>query len=136
MSKVFKEALKGQPTQRDSSGAAPATYRKVVNGLSRALDRDPVHTRRPSQDFELLLDEIPEAMKTKALEWYERGIKRGLARATDLMGSGKITVAEGVVYAPSEIQVNVRTKFRGEEWESREFIVASTDIGFDNASGD
>ncbi len=101
-----------------------------------ALDREPVHTRWPSQDFELLLDEIPEAMKAKALEWYERGIKRGLARATDLMGSGKITVKDGVVYAPSEIQVNVRTKFRGEEWESREFIVDTTDIGFDNASGD
>ncbi|CAJ3456006.1 Uncharacterised protein [Burkholderia pseudomallei] len=134
MSKLLRKALEDLPA---SAGASSATYRKVVNALAeKVLDQDPRHTRYPSQDFELLLDEIPEAMKAKALEWYERGIKRGMARATDLMASGKITLENGTVYAPAEIQVRVKTKFRGEEWESREFTVDAEEIGFKSAAGD
>jgi len=111
--------------------ASSATYRKVVNGIAKALDKDPIHSPYPSEDFESALDGIPDALKQKAMEWYVRGIKRGMSKATDLMVENKIYIKDGVVYAPKEIQLNVRTRHKGEEWVSREIIVYSKEIGFE-----
>lgn len=113
-----------------SAGAASATYRKAVNEIADALGTDPTHTKYPSLDFDEAVDAIPEEMKKKALEWYERGIKRGMAHATDLMASGDISVSDGVVTAPATIKLKVRTKFKGEDWESRQVLVNCGEIGF------
>lgn len=117
-------------TKFSSAGAAPATYRKAVNGIADALGKDPVHSKYPGSDFEDALDSIPEELKKKALEWYERGIKRGMAHATDLMASGDIKIADGVVTAPVKMKLKVRTRFQGEDWVSREVTIKSVDIGF------
>ena len=111
--------------------ASSATYRKAVNGLAEALDQEPNHSSRPSLDFEAALEGIPEAIKQKAIEWYVRGIKRGMAKATDLMAEKKIYVQDGTVYAPKTIKVKVRTKFSSGEWEQREVVVQSHEIGFE-----
>lgn len=113
------------------TGASSATYRTAVNKLAKKLKRKPIHTNRPSFDFEEMIDEIlPEAMKEKALEWYQRGIKRGMDKATDLMVSGKIHRKGEVVYAPEKMKVRVRTKFSGEDWENHLFLIRSKEIGF------
>uniref|UniRef100_E6PQH2 Uncharacterized protein n=1 Tax=mine drainage metagenome TaxID=410659 RepID=E6PQH2_9ZZZZ len=111
--------------------AASATYRKAVNGIAEALDQEPNHSSRPSLDFEAALEGIPDAIKSRAIEWYIRGIKRGMAKATDLMAEQKIYVQEGTVYAPKTIKVKVRTKLSGGEWERQEIIVKSNEIGFE-----
>jgi hypothetical protein len=111
--------------------ASSATYRKAVNGIAEALDQEPSHSSRPSLDFEDALEGIPEAIKQKAIEWYVRGIKRGMAKATDLMAEQKIYVQDGTVYAPKKIKVKVRTKLSGGEWERREVVVQSHEIGFE-----
>jgi len=111
--------------------AASATYRKAVNGIAEALDQEPNHSSRPSLDFEAALEGIPEAIKLRAIEWYIRGIKRGMAKATDLMAEQKIYVQEGTVYAPKTIKVKVRTKLSGGAWERQEIIVKSNEIGFE-----
>lgn len=112
-------------------GAASATYRKAVNGIADALNQEPSHSKYPSLDLDTALEGIPEALKEKAIEWYIRGIKRGMAKATDLMASNKIYSENGFVYAPQKIKVNVKTKFAGGKWESHEVIVKSSEVGFE-----
>ena len=113
-------------------GAASATYRKAVNGIAEALDVEPSHSRYPSLDFEAALETIPEAIREQAIEWYIRGIKRGMAKATDLMAEGKIYVHEdGTLRAPAKMEVKVRTRLRGEEWERHALNVKATEIGFE-----
>jgi hypothetical protein len=116
---------------KQSTVAASATYRKAVNKIAEALDKDPEHSRYPSADFETALESIPETMREKALEWYERGIRRGLSKATDLMADKTIYLEDGVVYAPKIIQVKVRTKMRGRKWVQHEFSISCCDIGFE-----
>jgi hypothetical protein len=110
--------------------AASATYRIAVNGISEVLDVDAIHSDKPSKDFEDALSRIPEEMKGYALEWYERGIKRGLTKATDLMASGKIYFQANYVYAPPVIKVRVRTKMKSGDWESHTLEVSAEEIGF------
>ncbi|MDQ6974257.1 MAG: hypothetical protein Q9M10_05185 [Mariprofundaceae bacterium] len=111
-------------------GAASATYRKAVNKIANVLDKDPNHSRYPSLDFDEALADIPDAMKEKAVEWYVRGIKRGMAKATDLMAKGDIYIEKDTVIAPDNISVNVRIKFKGGDWESLQVMVKSKEIGF------
>jgi len=112
-------------------GAASATCRKAVKEIADALDQEPSHTKYPSLDLEAALAGIPDGLKEKAIEWYIRGIKRGMAKATDLMASNKICSKNGFVYAPQKIKVNVRTKFAGGNWEHLEVVVKSSEIGFE-----
>jgi hypothetical protein len=113
------------------AAAASATYRKAVNGIAEALDHEPAHSKYPSLDFEAALAGIPDEVKRKALEWYERGIRRGMAKATDLMAEGKIYLEQGTVYAPRKLKVRVRTRVGGGEWESHELSIKSQEIGFE-----
>ena len=111
--------------------ASSATLRKAVNGISEATGKKPVHTRYPSLDFDAALADIPDAMKTMAIEWYIRGIKRGMAKATDLMLEGSIYKEAEIIHAPPVIKLNVRIKFKGEEWKSLPLRIKSKEIGFD-----
>ena len=113
-----------------SVGAVSATYRKAVNGIADALDQEPTHSKYPSLDLEAALEGIPDAFKQKAIEWYVRGIKRGMAKATDLMASRKINIEDGTVNAPQKLKINVRTKFSGGDWEPLEVVVLTKEIGF------
>lgn len=116
---------------KQSTAAASATYRKAVNRIAEVLDKDPDHSRYPSVDFDAAIESIPETMREKALEWYERGIRRGLSKATDLMADKTIYIEDGVVYAPKIIKVKVRTKMSGAEWAHHEFSIRSSEIGFE-----
>ncbi len=111
--------------------AASATYRKAVNGIAEVLDKNPNHSRYPSQDLDMALADIPEAMKEKAIEWYIRGIKRGMSKATDLMADGDIYIENETVIAPKSININVRTKFKGGNWEPLKVKIKAKEIGFD-----
>ena len=113
------------------ASAASATYRKAVNGIATATNQKPNHSRYPSLDLEEALESIPEAMKQKAIQWYIRGIKRGMAKATDLMANQAIYFKEETVYCPKNINITVRTKFKGEDWERHELEIESSEIGFD-----
>mgnify|MGYP000366524539 CR=1 FL=1 len=111
---------------------ASATYTIATQKVAGALGKKARHSGRPSLDLDEIVSDIPEAMKEKALEWYIRGIKRGMKKATDLMLEGKVYMQDGAVFAPNTITVKVRTRFRNEEWSSREFKVKSSDIGFED----
>jgi len=110
--------------------AASATYRKTVNDIADALGVDPAHTRYPSLDLEDAVAGIPDAMKDNAIEWYVRGIKRGMAKATDMMLNGDIYLEEGTVYAPETMKVKVRTRMNGGDWERLVVSVSCHEIGF------
>lgn len=114
-----------------SVAAASATYRKVVNDIAEVSDKEPTHSRYPRLDFEAALEGMSEAGKQKAIEWYVRGIKRGMAKATDLMAAKTIYVKDATVYAPKKIKFNVRTKMSGEKWETLKVVIKSHEIGFE-----
>jgi hypothetical protein len=110
--------------------AASATYRKVVNDIAEVSGQEPTHSRYPSLDFEVALEGMSEAGKQKAIEWYVRGIKRGMAKATDLMAAKTIYVEDETVYAPKKIKVNLLTKMKGERWKTLKVVINSHEIGF------
>lgn len=111
--------------------AASATYRKAVNGIARTTNQKPNHTKYPSLDLEEALETIPEAIKQKAIEWYIRGIKRGMAKATDLMLEKKICLKDEILYSPENISMSVRTKFKGEDWQHHKISIKPHEIGFE-----
>ena len=113
------------------AGASSASIRKAVNGISAAIDRKPRHTRYPSLDLQFVLNEIPKNMQKKAIEWYVRGIKRGMAAATDKMAAREIMLVGDNIEAPQEMTIKVRTKFAGEKWTQRKIKVAAEEIGFE-----
>ncbi|MHB9323287.1 hypothetical protein ACP3TG_30080 [Phytobacter diazotrophicus] len=80
-------------------------------------------------DLNEIVAYIPETMEEKALEWYLRGSKRGMKKATDLMPEGKVYMQDGAVPAPNTMTVKVRTRFRNEEWSPEEFKTKSSDTG-------
>jgi hypothetical protein len=110
--------------------AASATYRKAFTGIATALNKTPLHSRYPSLDLNVALQGIPVAMREKALEWYVRGIKRGMAKATDLMAAKKIYLKGDDVYAPSAMTVHVQVKLGGAKWKPLKVKVRARDVGF------
>jgi hypothetical protein len=116
---------------KPAAGLAPAAKRNAVKDLAAALGKNPRHTRSPNDDFDALLDEIPKELRKKALNWYERGIRRGMTIATDMMADGRITFDGEYVRAPKTLNAKVRTKFAKGDWEDHKFKISATDIGFD-----
>lgn len=111
--------------------AASAVYRKASNKVSQATGKEAVHSRYPKLDFEAAVDSIQASSKEKALEWYERGIKRGIAFATDRVADKTIQVEQdGTLIAPENFKVKVRTKFQGDEWKSHELVIDPEAVGF------
>ena len=52
------------------AGTSSASIRKTFNGIAAATGRKPKHTRYPSLDLQISLNEIPKDMQKKAIEWY------------------------------------------------------------------
>ncbi|MBF6616657.1 MAG: hypothetical protein ITG07_08030 [Candidimonas sp.] len=116
---------------KSAAGAASAAYRNVNKKLAKTVGIAATHSARPSVDFEQILDGIPPAMREMALEWYKRGIKRGIAFATDRVVDGTFQFNEdNELESPEEIIVRVRTKFTGEEWKRHEIAITPEDVGF------
>ena len=124
--------LKSSKKRRTEEGikAASATYRKATIEVAKKLEVKPEHTRIPSDDFQEITEMIPGKMKEKAIKWYKMGIKRGLIKATDMMLLGKIRLKGKTLYCPSKFDVQVRTKFAGEDRVKRKFRLKAKDIGF------
>ncbi len=119
-SKQMKEGIK----------AASATYRKATNEVAKHLKVKPTHTKIPGDDFKEITEMIPEKIKEKAIKWYEMGIKRGFINATDMMLNRKINLKGKKLYCPKKFDLKVKTKFSGEDWQKRNFIIKAKDIGF------
>lgn len=119
------------PSSREITASA-RTYRKAVNKLSSVLQQNPVHTTKPSQDFEDILSQVPSLQKDLALKWYETGVKRGLTKAIELILANKIYYdANGVLHAPKNIVISVRLKFSG--FQKQKHIIrvgVKKDLGF------
>lgn len=111
--------------------AASATYRKATSMLADAINIDPESSDYPSEDFQDIVEQIPEQMKEKALKWYEMGIKMGIRKATNFIIDGKIEMKDGILYSPKTLKVNVKTKFAGEDWEKQSFKIKAEEIGFE-----
>lgn len=112
------------------AGAASAAYRNANKKLAKAVGVDPMSGPRPSADFEMILEAIPDAMREKALEWYERGIRRGIAYATDRMADGTIQLDDdGSVIAPDVLTVKVWTRIKGKK-EHHVLEVEAEEVGF------
>ena len=115
---------------QDPVHAASATYRKAVNKVAKTLRVPPNHTRYPSEDFDAVTGLIDEEAKKRALHWYERGIRRGFVEACDAILDGQLELKAGTLYCPSKIVISVRIKFRGDEWQDRDFEFKAGDLDF------
>jgi hypothetical protein len=116
---------------KNPTAASSATYRKVVNKVSTALREPPNHSRYPSDDFEEVVELIDEKSKERAMQWYKRGIRRGFIEACDALLDGQLELKNGTLYCPSDVEISVRIKFRGEEWEMKKFEFSSQDLDFE-----
>ncbi len=108
------------------------TIKKAKTNSQQALSvASSNSTPAPLKQQPNLLDELPSTIKTLAMAWYERGIRRGLKKATDLMLEDEIYKNEGMLHAPTTITINVKTRLNGEEWEERVIEVSAEEIGFE-----
>ena len=113
------------------TAASSATYRKATNRVARTLGEEPEHTQYPSEDFEAITDLIDPKSRERALEWYERGIRRGLIQACNAMLRGDLELNDKTLYCPADgITASVRVKFRGERWTQEEFAFTAEELGF------
>ena len=78
-----------------------------------------------------ILDQLPEAIRALAMKWYERGIRRGLKKATDLMLEDQIFKEDGVLHAPNSIDISLKTRCGDEQWEHRQLTIQAEEIGFE-----
>lgn len=111
--------------------ASSATYRKVVNRVAKVLKEPPNHSRYPSEDFEEMVEMIDEKSRDRALQWYKRGVRRGFIEACDAMLDGQLELKNNTLYCPGNVQICVKVKFRGEEWERLRIKFSAEDLGFD-----
>ncbi|MDP0563196.1 MAG: hypothetical protein QS721_13070 [Candidatus Endonucleobacter sp. (ex Gigantidas childressi)] len=115
--------------------------RRIKRYISASTNRFSVETANTSSNSFLrselhlpqynILDQLPETIKNLAMDWYEQGIRRGLKKATDLMLEDQIFKENGVLHAPIKIDINLKTRYGDEEWESRQLIISAEDIGFE-----
>jgi hypothetical protein len=127
---AYLKEVKAIMNPRDPIGAASATYRKVVNKIAKTLRVPPKHTRHPREDFDAVTDLIDNRAKKRALQWYERGIRRGFIEACDAFVDGQLKLKAGTLYSPSKLVISVEFKFHGESWQEREFRFKAEDLGF------
>ena len=88
--------------------------------------------QEPDHSPQVLLDQLPEAIKQQAINWYKCGIQRGLRTATDLMLEDHIFKENGVLHAPTSIDFNLKTRHGNENWEYLQFKIQAEDIGFEH----
>jgi hypothetical protein len=115
---------------KSSAAAASAAYRNALKKVAEVIDVEPTMTSYPKSDLDALLDTVPEAMRARILEWYQRGIKRGIAYATDRMADSTIRFDEdGAVIAPDVFNVRVGFRIDGKK-DSRVFEIDAEKVGF------
>jgi hypothetical protein len=117
---------------KEAIEAASKTYRKATTEVARRLLKSkPSHTKYPSEDFQEVLGLAEAKMEEKELEWYRRGLVRGLTKTTDWLLDGTISYKGDHLEAPQELEINVRIRLSGKGWESRQFTIKASEIGFD-----
>ncbi|UXJ50876.1 hypothetical protein [Pseudomonas citronellolis] len=115
---------------KSPAAASSATYRKAVNKITKVLREPANHSRYPSEDFEEVVDLIDEKSRDRAMQWYKRGLRRGFIEACDAMLDGQLKLKNNTLYCPSNVEISVRVKFRGEEWEGKKFNFSAKDLEF------
>lgn len=113
--------------------ASSKTYRKAIRKLVTTLapDEDVPTRGLPTEDFEESLNLARTASERRALEWYRRGLVRGIAKATDWLLDGKISSSgTDLVFNDPEFEVKVRIKLKGKKWRKKTFTIKPCEVGF------
>lgn len=111
-------------------GAASATYRKVVKKIATTLRTPANHSQYPSEDFKAIVGLIDSRSQERALDWYRRGIKRGFIEACDAILDEQLELKKGTLYCPSRIEISVRVRFRGDDWQDKSFRFSAKELEF------
>jgi hypothetical protein len=118
-------------TQNNTPATASSkTYRKVINKLAKVLRVKPNHSEFPSEDFQNMADLVDEKSKKRPMRWYRRGIRRGFEEPCDAILNKSLELKKGTLYCPNDLVISVRVKFRGEEWQDKEFTFTANELGF------
>jgi hypothetical protein len=116
--------------KRNPEGAASATYRKAFKKIPDALQIEPLHTRYPSEDLDVHVEQIEEKSKDRALRMYRKGLRRGFINACDAILKGDLEMKNNTLYAPKKVAISVKIKFKGEGAKSEEFVFTAKELGF------
>jgi len=114
-----------------AAAASSKTYRKGVNMLSRALHRVPRHTAKPSKDYRRLVADVDQLLRENALEWYERGLRRGYAMATDHVVEGKLPFDGETLTCSRDIVLKLKVRFKGGKWQPVSYTFSPEEVGFE-----
>jgi hypothetical protein len=111
--------------------ASSKSLRKATRKVAEALtDGPPPVTPKPSADFDDVLDLARESSDRRALEWYRRGLVRGIAQATDWLINGTIDFDDGVLTANAKFTVKRPIKLKGRPRTTKTFNIKSSEVGF------
>lgn len=110
--------------------ASSATYRKVVNRVAKELHEPPHHSRYPSDDFDRGASLIDAKAKTRALQWYKRGMRRGFIEACDALLDGQLELKGKTLLCPPEVVISIRVKLKGSPWKKHSVKFSAEDLEF------
>ena len=104
---------------------------RVVNNLisQKLIKRNPVHSGYPSRDVHDAIDLAGERSDDRALEWYRRGVIRGIISATDWLVDDTITMKGKTLTLKGKMTVGVRVKMNG-KWKPVRLTILPEDVGF------
>ena len=126
----IKRHFSANTTRTTSAQRKPLAHMKPLAQNSQIS-----HEKQPvSQPIALnpdVIDQLPDAIRGLLMDWYERGIRRGLKKATDLMLEDQIFKEDGILHAPNSIEIKLKTRCGDEQWESRQVTIDAKEIGFE-----
>lgn len=115
--------------KNDGIGAASATYKIANRKISRSLlKRKPVFSRFPKQDLDEVIERTEEFYEERMLKFYRLGLVRGIKKTLQFVENGTITYDEENFDMPNQIEIKVKLKFKGKDWESKTFSIDCDEI--------
>lgn len=118
-------------TTEEARGASKALRRvnRVVS--EQFLRRSPLNSRYPSDDVDEVLDDLDQDIYDRLIRMYEKGLRKGIEKATDWMLDGVIEHQKGRLVQQRPFTAKVRLTIRGHAARSYTFNIDPKIVGFD-----
>jgi hypothetical protein len=111
--------------------ASSKTYQKVNRKLAKVAGVPMKHSRFPSEDFEVMTDLLKDRSKERALQYYERALRRGFIEACDALLDGRLELRNGELYCRrKKVVISRKFRFSDRSSETRRFEFKPKDLEF------
>lgn len=92
------------------------------------MKKKPVFTMFPKQDLDEVIERAEETYEERMLKFYRLGLVRGVKKTLQFVENGTITYDEDDFDIPKQIEIKVKLKFKGKDWESKVFAINCDEI--------